>query len=148
MALSERAQRSWDALLTGVPFGIYKVSTGYYFWTYQNPVAGLLLIAWGIMDLATNLVAACWQRALPYCFLSALGRLLDRQQSWKHGRRNENVSLALDTLLSAILVSGMIGFRLIPQLGPYRGLWEWATICQVVGVGLSRLLHATRHQHR
>lgn len=135
--MSPRWRRVWDALLTGVPFGIYKLGSGYYLWTYTLPWLGCLFMAWGFLDLATNLAAALWPRPLPYCFLSALGRY------W--GQRGENLALAVDTLLSFSIVSVMIWYRCFPELGfPLRRLWELATITQVLGVGLMRVISATR----
>lgn len=146
MHLQGRARVIWDALLTGVPFGIFKMGTGYTLWTYYNLSWGLLLIAWGLIDLATNLAAAFWPRPLPYCLLSALGRALDRRPILSGTNQFEPVLLALDSLLSFLLVSGMIWFHAIPQLGyPMQRIWEFAVVCQVMGVGISRVLHALNH---
>lgn len=146
MHLQGRARVAWDALLTGVPFGIFKMGTGFYLWTYQNIPWGVLFIAWGLIDLSTNLVAAFWPRPLPYCLLSAFGRYLDKQPILSGDNQFEPVFLALDTLLSFVLVSAMIWFRAIPQLGfPLQRIWEFAVVCQVLSVGISRLLHALHH---
>lgn len=134
--MSPRWRRIWDALLTGVPFAIYKLGTGYYLWTFSLPWVGCLFMAWGFLDLATNLAAAVWPRPLPCCFLSALGRVLGQ---------SENRALAVDTLLAFTLVSAMIWFRCLPDLGfPLRRLWEIATISQVLGVGIMRVISVSK----
>lgn len=142
MALEGRARVIWDALLTGVPFGIFKMGTGYYLWTFHGFNIAVLLMAWGLIDLATNLVAAFWPRPLPYCLLSAFGRYLDRQDILESKNRFEPIFLALDSLLSFVLISGMIWFHAIPELGsPLSRIWEFSVVCQVIGVGVSRVLY-------
>lgn len=139
LALEGRTRVVWDALLTGVPFGIFKMGTGYFLWTFHGVWLAVLLIGWGIIDLGLNLIAAVWPRPLPYCLLSAFGRWLDRLEGTN---RYEPILLAVDTLLSFVLISGMIWFHAIPELGfPLSRIWEFAVVCQIIGVGVSRVLY-------
>jgi hypothetical protein len=146
LALEGRTRVVWDALLTGVPFGIFKMGTGYFLWTFQGMSIAVLLIAWGIVDLGLNLVAAFWPRPLPYCLLSAFGRSLDRLDILESNNRFEPILLAVDSLLSFVLISGMIWFHAIPELGfPLSRIWEFAVVCQVMGVGISRVLYVIQN---
>lgn len=145
MPFPGRKQRIWDALITGVPFGIFKAGSGYYLLSTYHIYLGTVFMAWGLIDLALNLAAAVWKRPLPYCLLSATGRMYDRRRGWRNRHRGENFALALDTLLSFLIVSSMIWFHCIPLLGfPLQRIWEAATITQITGVGLNRLRHAVQ----
>ena len=142
MQLPRRARRVWDALLTGVPFGIFKALTGYYLGLHGHTWIAAPLITWGCLDICTNFLAATLSRRVPYCLLSGVGRAFDRRNRWRHGRRFETLGLAFDSLLSFILQALMIWFHCIPDLGPYRRIWEISVISQVISVGLTRVMLA------
>jgi len=145
MAFRFRAQRAWDATLTGIPFGIYKVGSGLLVWEHFHTPLAYFLMAWGSIDLLTNLAAAFWSRPLPYCLLSFLGRLWDRGQGFRHGHAGEQLALAVDALLSFSLQATMIWFRWLGSLPePWRRLWELAVIAQIVSAGLLRVNNAAR----
>lgn len=129
-----RMRRAYDALLTGVPFGIFKVAAG---WTLgiHVPVLGVLVILWGAVDILLNVLAIAAPGQISYCLLSNLGRR--RGEIW------EDRGLALDTFLSFAIVATLIGFQLLPSLP--QMLWaayDASVIANVLGAGLDRLYRA------
>jgi len=141
--LRKRAWRIWDALFTGVPYGIFKMGTGWYWWTWAHAsIGGPLMLAWGLIDVGLNLAAAIWARPIPFCLLSQLGTAIDRRRGHPEIRFND-LGLALDTLLSFSLVSGMIWNGCIPKLVPVFGrAWDLAVVCNVLAVGVARVVDA------
>lgn len=135
-------RRLYDALLTGVPFGIFKMAAG---WTLANHGAGylgVLVMAWGGMDILLNVLTMAAPDHVSWCLLSNVGRLVDGEERF----------LALDTFLSFAIVAAMIGFHLLPELPPALvRAWDLAVIGNVMGVGVDRLYRAhvgslqTRH---
>lgn len=131
-------RRLWASVLTGIPFGIFKLATGVYLAAQVHHALGLLLIVWGGLDVALNVAAVAWPRRISYCALSNLGRVLERRSA-SH-RRWEALGLALDTLLAFTAVAGMIWFRKLGDLPPPLGrLWDLAVVANVLGVGLELL---------
>lgn len=133
-------RRLWAAVLTGIPFGVFKVGVGWYVYAFINPVLGSVTIAWGIVDILLNLLSVSLPRSVSYCLLSNIGRRIDIHA----GRENwERILLALDTLLTFAIVAGMIWFRQLPFLPAVLGrLWDLSVVCNVVGVGAERLWQA------
>lgn len=153
--LEANNHRWWPAVLTGVPYAIYKVATGYYLWQVRGLPLGILLMLWGCFDCVTNILTIIWQRQVPYCLLALTGHYLDIYTYWKGRRagrsapadarpfRWEELGLGVDTLASFFLVSYMIWNRHIPEIVPVFGrLWDLAVISNIIGVGLSRILTA------
>lgn len=133
-------RRLWAAVLTGIPFGIFKVGAGWYAYAFVNPVFGLVVIAWGTLDILLNVVFVAMPKSVSYCLLSNLGRRID-----VHAERGnwEQILLAVDTLLTFAIVAGMIWFRQLPLLPGVLGrLWDLAVVCNVIGVGAERLWRA------
>ena len=129
--VAARMRRAYDALLTGVPFGVFKVAAG---WTLAEglPALGAFVAVWGLLDIALNLLAVLAPAHFSWCVLSNLGRHL--------GPRWEDRLLALDTFIAFAIVSTMIGFRLLSGLPSVLGrVWDVAVICNVMGVGVDRL---------
>lgn len=160
--LEAHSSRWWHAILTGLPYGVYKMGTGWYLWAIAGHDWGWILIGWGLLDFSTNLFSAFWSRSIPYCLLSALGYYLDRHLYWQRRRssraqddrppaaerpfRWEELALGVDALFSFSLVSWMIWNGNIPKIQPaFRRAWDVAVISNVLAVGLSRILHALRH---
>ena len=153
-----------------MPYGVYKMGTGWYLWAIQGHMVGWLLLAWGIVDFSTNLLVLFWRRPIPYCLLAALGYHLDRLRYLQRRRhlgereddederpephavrpfRWEELGLGVDALLSFLFVSAMIWFGAIPQITPAFGrAWDIAVVANVTAVGLGRVLEALRHPLR
>lgn len=141
-----RLRRSYDALLTGVPFGIFKVAAGWVLWQAGLPALGVLAVLWGSVDVLLNLLVALVQPHLSYCLLGSVGRWLERRGE---GANWEELLLALDTFLSFAIVAAMIGLHLLPTLPPTLGrAWDVAVIFNVLGVGVERLYLAMRGSMR
>jgi hypothetical protein len=138
-------RRLWAAALTGIPFGVFKVGTGWYVYASINPVLGLAFVAWGIVDILLNIISVPLPGSVSYCLLSNIGRRIDVHT----GRQNsEHILLAVDTLFTFVVVAGMIWFRHLSLLPAVLGrLWDISVVCNVVGVGAERLWRAI-HQRR
>ncbi|HEY3359782.1 MAG TPA: hypothetical protein VGQ83_41415 [Polyangia bacterium] len=137
-------RRLWAALLTGVPFGVFKIGGGLAALVDVHQVAGVAFIVWGALDVALNLAAIAWPGAVSYCALSNAGRRLDRRAA-RPGR--EQLLLALDTLLSFGIVASMIWTGRIATLPrPMVSVWESAVIANVLGVGVERVWRSWREQ--
>lgn len=133
-------RRLYDASLVGVPFGIFKVAAGWTMSANGLPLAGQLVMLWGVIDVLLNLAAMVGGRHA-YCLLAMIGRWLDGRR----GDHWEERLLALDTFLSFGIVSGMIWFRFLPALPRLLGrTWDLAVIGNVMGVGAERLYNALR----
>ena len=133
-------QRLWAAALTGIPFGVFKVGTGWYIYTSINPAIGSAVAAWGIIDILLNILSVPLPKPVSYCLLSNIGRRIDVHT----GRENlEHILLAADTLITFVIVAGMIWFRHLSLLPAVLGrLWDLSVVCNVVGVGVERLWRA------
>ena len=137
--------RVWNALFTGVPYGIFKMGTGWYWWTWTDAsLPGALMLLWGLIDVSLNLAAALWIRPIPFCLLGVLGTVLDRGRFRSRVRFND-LGLALDTLLSFSLVGGMLWNGCLPSLAPAFGrAWDVAVVCNVLAVGVTRVVEAVQ----
>ena len=134
--------RLWRVLLTGVPFGVFKIAAGAAAWEDVHPGVGVAFMLWGATDILLNLLHLAMPRRFSFCSLSNAGLLVDR---FSATRDMEAVGLALDTLCSFAIVATMIWFGRIGAL-PWLLLrcWELSVICNVLAVGVERLYHALR----
>lgn len=129
-------RRLFEAVVTGLPFCIFKFSAGWLIASMGNKFLGWLVIGWAAVDLALNL-AALASAKVSVCLLSNIGRLTGRP-------RGEDIFLALDTFLSFAIVAALIGFRLIRQVPePWLSLWDLAVVLNVLGAGMARILGVT-----
>lgn len=137
-------RRLWAAALTGIPFGVFKVGTGWYVHAFINPILGSAFVAWGIVDILFNILSVALPGSVSYCLLSNIGRRIDihaGRKDWEH------ILLAADTLLTFVIVAGMIWFRQLSFLPAVLGrLWDLSVVCNVVGVGAERLWQALRQR--
>jgi hypothetical protein len=135
-------RRLWATLLTGIPFGVFKLATGWYFYGYVNSVLGVVFIAWGATDILLNILSLPLPRLVSYCLLSNIGRRIDVHTG---GKSWEPILLGLDTLLSFLVVASMIWFRLLPLLPlGLRRMWDLAVVASVLGAGAERLWRAVQ----
>ena len=129
--MSARIRRAYDALLTGIPFGVFKVAAG---WTLAEgvPALGAFVAVWGLLDIVLNVLAVFAPAHFSWCLLSNVGRR--RGPAW------EERFLAVDTFLSFAIVATMIGLHLLADLPPALShAWDVAVIGNVLGVGLDRM---------
>jgi len=130
-------RRLWAALLTGIPFGVFKLGGGLAAQHDIHPLVGLAFLVWGGLDVALNLGAVVWPRAVGYCALSNLGRLLDRRGG---ARGREQLLLAVDTFCAFAVVASMIWTGRIATLPrPMVTVWEVAVIANILAVGVERV---------
>ena len=135
-------RRIWTALLTGVPFAVYKFSFGWYEFHHDHSVLGIVAMTWGIIDLAINVMAALFPKMFSWCLLANIGRWLDRvarKTFW------ENFLLAIDTTASFLIVSIMIWFWRLP-LEPMllAQVWNLAVIANILSVGIEQIYQSAR----
>lgn len=137
--------RLWAVLMTGIPYGIFKLGAGWYVYDDFQALLGGLMMAWGVLDVASNLVALFSPATSAYCLLGDLGRALDKRRG---GRWWEDMMLSVDTLLTLVIVSAMIWFGRLPLLPPKLGLvWDVAVVANITAVGAQRVwqsAHARR----
>lgn len=127
-------RRLWDAALTGVPFGIFKVAFGVWLADHVGHAAGAVVVVWGLLDIALNLAAVAVPR-VSYCLLSNAGRWFGR----------EDLLLAIDTLLSFGIVACMVGSGLVRELpDALRRAYDLAVVLNVLAAGLERVWNAAR----
>jgi hypothetical protein len=139
----DAARRTWAVLLTGIPFGVFKIGAGMIARADIHPLLGLAIALWGGVDVLLNLLSLFLPRAVSPCALSNLGRLLDGRRGGA-GQR-EMLGLALDTLLSFTIVATVIWLRRLASLPPaVIRAWEVAVIANVMGAGLERVWQARR----
>jgi hypothetical protein len=125
--------KAFEAVVTGLPFCIFKFSAGWVIIGSGNKFLGGLVVGWAVVDLAFNL-AALTSEKVSVCLLSNIGR-------WTGRQRGEDLFLALDTFLSFAIVAALIGFRLIRQVSePWLSLWDLAVVLNVLGAGTARVL--------
>jgi hypothetical protein len=130
-------RRLWAALLTGIPFGVFKIGGGLAASHDIHPAVGAAFLLWGALDVALNLAAIAWPGAVSYCALSNLGRLLDRRRG-APGR--EQLLLAVDTFFAFAVVASMIWTGRIAALPrPMVTVWESSVIGNILGVGVERV---------
>ncbi len=134
--------RMWRVLLTGVPFGVFKIGAGMAAWDDVHPAVGIAFMLWGATDVLLNLLHLAAPGRFSFCLLSNAGLAVDR---FSATRDMEAIGLALDTLLSFLIVSTMIWFGRIGAL-PWlaQQCWALSVICNVMAVGVERLYHASR----
>ena len=151
MSLSSFRRRAWAVAFTGLPFAVFK---GLYGFTLMEMgmemgasaadgepswlhLAGRVVLWWAVADAVLNLLALVFPQRVSYCVLSMIGRGI--------GARAENLGLAVDTLLSFLVVSIMIGAGYIAGLPTSLG-WAWnlAVIANVMAVGVERVWLALR----
>jgi hypothetical protein len=129
-------------LLTGIPFGVFKIGGGMMARADVHPVLGAAFVLWGALDIALNLVSLFLPRAVSVCALSNVGRWLDGRGE---GHARETLALAVDTFLSFAIVATVIWFRRLGSLPPAMiRTWEVAVIANVMGAGIERVWQARR----
>lgn len=133
-------RRLWIAMLTGVPFAIYKFGFGWYEYSHAHSVLGIFAMTWGIADLLLNLLAVFFPNKLTWCLLANIGQWLDGRTL---SNRWEQILLGVDTTISFLIVSIMIWFGRLPLEPVYLAyIWNAAVIANVLAVGLEQIYRA------
>jgi hypothetical protein len=135
----------WAVVLTGIPYGVFKIGAGLAAYEDVAPSVGVLVVIWGVIDIGLNLASVPWGRQVSHCLLSNIGRQLDRRRG--HGG-HEQLYLAVDTLLSFAIVATMIWFDRVGSLPTWVvSTWELSVIATVLGAGVERVWRSAQ-QHR
>jgi len=136
--------RLWAALLTGIPFGVFKIGGGLAAAQDIHWSVGAGFVCWGVADVILNIAAVVTPRRVSYCLLSNIGRRLGATND----PSTERLMLAVDTLLSFAIVASMIWTGRIATLPrPMVKLWELSVIANILGVGIDRVWQTWR-DHR
>lgn len=136
--------RLWAVVLTGIPYGVFKIGAGLAAYEDVTPAVGVLFVVWGGVDIVLNVASVPWGRTVSHCLLSNIGRQLDRRLG-EGGR--EQLYLAIDTLLSFVIVSTMIWFDRVgslPELIVHT--WELSVIATVLGAGVERVWRSAQQR--
>jgi hypothetical protein len=136
--------RLWAVVLTGIPYGVFKIGAGLAAYEDVAPAVGIAFIAWGVVDILLNLASVPWGRQVSHCLLSNIGRRLDRRRG---AGGHEQLYLAIDTLLSFAIVATMIWFNRVGALPELVvRAWELSVIATVLGAGVERVWRSARQQ--
>ena len=132
-----------EIISVGLPFCAFKIVTGIV--ALHRPSLAILgygLLALGVIDLALNAanfasLLLLRRRIAPVCLSQWL---VDRITTTKRG-----VGVAIDVLISFILVAIVVGFGLFGGLSPWTlRCWNLAVVLNVLGAGIGQLLTALR----
>lgn len=134
--------RLWGALLTGIPFAIYKFGVGLFAYQQGYRTVGYLAMAWGVIDIVLNLLSVWFPKKVSYCLLSYIGMYVDQ----KIGRiRWENILLGVDSLFALMMVAGMIWFKKLPLSPEIMSIfWDVAVVSNLIAVGSQQVWNAVR----
>lgn len=131
------------SLTIGIPFCIFKLLFGMTAYRTGVPVfvmLGGIVIAWACLDLLMNIgrsVLDLAGRTAPfeYCSIAQIGRLVHRPL----------VFLALDTLLSFVIICLMLWSGWITHLSPGESyLWYAATTLNLISLSLVSLYNEVK----
>jgi hypothetical protein len=140
-----RALTLLEIVTVGLPFCVFKVACGLFALGFQGWAwLGWALIAWGAVDTALNVlnaltVGSVGRRWLPVCLLQALTRAV------RPTPRGSDLGIAMDMMLSFVLVAVMIGSGSLGRLAPeWLSAWNLAVVLNVLGAGALRLAETFR----
>ena len=131
------------SLTIGIPFCIFKLLfglTAFRTGTKGFVILGAVVILWACLDLLMNTGRSVFDLAgrpapFDYCTIAQVGRLLHRPM----------VFLAVDTLLSFLIICSMLWSGWITRLSPLESyLWYGATTLNLVSLSLVSLYNEVR----
>jgi len=131
------------SLTIGIPFCIFKLLfglTAFRTGTQGFVILGVVVILWACLDLLMNTGRSVFDLAgrpasFDYCSIAQVGRLLHRPM----------VFLAIDTLLSFLIICTMLWSGWITRLSPLESyLWYGATTLNLVSLSLVSLYNEVR----
>lgn len=136
---------SFLSLTIGIPFCVFKFIFGLS--AVRAGIAGIsafgwIVIAWAGADLAMNIGRSVYDLAnrpapFEYCTIAQIGRWLGRP----------SVFLALDTLLSFLIICAMLWSGWIARLAPGEAvLWYAATTLNLISLSLVSLYNEIRKE--
>ncbi len=129
------ALRIFDIITIGIPFGIFKITTGIYYEFFP-------LIIWGVLDLVINFVnlliyTVFKRKHMASCLLAILGKKIKNKPTY------EDLGESLDVLFSFSIVALVIGSGAIKEYSPNMELfWNISVILNVLGAGSVRVFQA------
>lgn len=131
------------SLTIGIPFCIFKLLFG--LTAFRTGIQGFVILGavvtlWACIDLLMNIGRSVFDLAgrpapFDYCTIAQVGRLLHRPM----------VFLAIDTLLSFLIICTMLWSGWITRLSPLESyLWYGATTLNLVSLSLVSLYNEVR----
>jgi hypothetical protein len=134
--------RLFDIVTIGIPFGIFKITSGLYF--------GLdVLKWWGILDLFINtlnflLYLIKREKIISSCALALMGRQLGKILNF-NPEMTEDIGESLDVLFSFLIVAIVIGSGAITKYSPEMiKFWNISVILNVLGAGSFRVFQSVK----
>jgi hypothetical protein len=133
------------SLTIGIPFCVFKLVFGLSALRAGTPgfvAFGSIVIVWACADLAMNIGRSAYDLAsrtapFEYCTIAQVGRMLDRP----------TVFLALDTLLSFVIICLMLWSGWIARLSPAEAyLWYAATTLNLISLSAVSLYNEIRKE--
>ena len=138
-------RRLWNAVLTGIPFAVYKFGFGWYEFQHGHPAIGVAAMIWGAVDMGLNVVAVPLPKIVGVCFLATVGRWLDREPTKVYW---EGILLAIDTTATFLIVLAMILFGRLPLSPQWMAdAWNVALVSNILSVCLEQLYRAIRKRY-
>jgi len=131
------------SLTIGIPFCVFKLLfglTAFRTGMKEFVILGAVVILWACLDLLMNTGRSIYDLAgrpapFDYCTIAQVGRLLHRPL----------VFLAIDTLLSFLIICTMLWSGWITRLSPLESyLWYGATTLNLVSLSLVSLYNEVR----
>lgn len=132
----------FDILTIGLPFGVFKITTGLYY-------GFNIIMWWGFLDIFINTLNFIFyliqgKKRLPSCFLALCGNKLGNLFKINNVL-TEDTGESLDVLFAFIIVAWIIGSGAIvnyPQ--DMLRLWNISVVLNVLGAGSSRVFQSIR----
>lgn len=128
---------TFTAMTIGIPFCVFKFLFGLVLLRNHNGVAGLIIIAWAILDIFFNLNSAVMKLKkekshLETCLLAQIGGLFSDHTA---------LFLGIDTFLSFSIICFMLWSGWIAELRPYESyLWYGATTVNLMSLAVVNIL--------
>lgn len=133
----------FDIVTIGLPFGVFKVTSGLH---YKLD----LLVWWGILDIVMNclnflIYAIKQEKMLATCSLAQTGYLIGKASGLKIDL-TEDTGESLDVLFSFCIISIVIGSGAITQFNEEMlRFWNISVILNVMGAGSIRVFQSIRN---
>lgn len=132
----------FDIVTIGIPFGVFKVTSGLYF-------GHDILMWWGVLDLFINILNFLLylikrKKIISSCALALIGRHLGKLMKFNQ-EMTEDIGESLDVLFSFLIVAIVIGSGAITKYSPEMiKFWNISVILNVLGAGSIRVFQSVK----
>lgn len=132
----------FDIITIGIPFGVFKITSGLFYETD-------LLLYWGLLDIAINsfnfiMYIFTKKKFLPTCLLALLGQQIGKKTNID-STLTEDTGESFDVLFSFCIVAIVIGSGDIARYTSEMTLfWNISVVLNVLGAGSIRVLQSIK----